>query len=171
MSNRAAGRDLRGELEDFDGEYPESWIPRVGDILVGTVRRYDSGTTDYGTYPIAVIEDEKGAERGVWLLHTVLREEFKEKRPKPGERVGVKRLPDSEKGYKRYALRVDRDEPEVPDFDGFADPGDVPPGDREELLEGESPPESSLGFQGREEPEEEADFSAAALEGEDDLPF
>lgn len=25
-------RDLRGELKDFDGDYPESWKPAVGEI-------------------------------------------------------------------------------------------------------------------------------------------
>lgn len=144
---------LRDELEDFDGEYPESWIPDVGDILVGEVLRYDSGSTDYGRHPICVLEDEAtGEERGVWLLHTVLLEEFKQRRPKPGERVGIKRLPDAEKGYKRYAVRVDREEPEVPDFDAFSDPGDVPPG--------EDPTDP------------EDDFSEDALMGgDDDLPF
>lgn len=164
----AGRRDLRGELEDFDG-YPESWRPDVGEIIVGEVLRYDSGHTEYGEYPIAVLRDKStGEERGVWLMHTVLRDEFEEKRPKPGERVGIKRLPDADKGYKRYAVRVDRDEPEMPEFDDYAEPGDVPPQDREALREEER------SFQEKpasaEDPGDE--FSEEALTGgEDDLPF
>lgn len=155
-------RDLRGELEGFDGEYPDSWKPSVGEIIVGEVQRYSSGSTDYGTYPICILLDEEtGEERGVWLLHTVLRDEFEEKRPKPGERVGIKRLPDAEKGYKRYAVRVDREEPEVPEFDAYDDPGDVPAQDRHALRQEE-----------RSFEEESGDFSEEALMGgDDDLPF
>ncbi|MDA2927996.1 hypothetical protein MYX78_12335, partial [Acidobacteria bacterium AH-259-G07] len=67
-------RDLRSELQNFDGTFPESWKPDIGDILVGTLVRYDSGYTDYGEYLIAVIQDdETGEKRSVWLLHEVLR--------------------------------------------------------------------------------------------------
>lgn len=125
---RDGRRDLRGELQDWDGEYPSSWIPAVGDILVGEVLRYSKGTTEYGQYPIVVLADEEtGEERSVWLLHTVLLREFQEQKPRIGERVGVKRLPDSEKGYRRYALRVDRPEPEPDDLLEEATPADFVP--------------------------------------------
>lgn len=132
--SRRDGRDLRRELEEFDGEYPEAWRPSVGDILVGEVMRWSSGYTDYGEYPICIVRaDATGEEVGVWLLHTVLRDEMAKKKPRPGEKIGIKRLPDASKGYKRYAVRVDRDEPEIPNFERFAEPGDVAPKDREEL--------------------------------------
>ena len=129
-------RDLRGELEDFIGEFPEAWKPKVGEVMVGSLLRYDSGTTSFGEHPIAVIQDERTDEaRSVWLLHTVLRGEFEKKRPRPGERIGIKRLPDSEKGYKRYVVRVDREEPEIPNFQQFAPPGDVPPAERASIYD------------------------------------
>ena len=129
-----AKRDLRSELSEFDGKYPESWIPKVDDILVGTVVRYESGSTEYGPCPIVVVEDEEKKElRSVWLLHAVLRSEFQKKRPRPGERVGIKRLPDAKIDYKRYALWVDREEPEIPDFSQFAPAGDVSPEDQARL--------------------------------------
>ena len=128
-------RDLYDELEEFTGEFPEAWKPKVGDVIVGPLLRYDSGMAEYGEYVIAVVQDEQSNRaRAVWLLHTVLLGEFKKKRPKPGERIGIKRLPDAEKGYKHYALRVDRDEPAVPDFAGFAMPADMSPNDQGKLL-------------------------------------
>ena len=127
-ATQGCGRDLRDELEKFDGTYPESWRPEVGEILVGTIVRYETGSTNYGSYPICVVRDEQsGAERSVWLLHAVLRDEFEKQKPLPGERCGIKRLPDSDKNYKRYVVRIDRDQPDLPDFSQFAPAGDVPP--------------------------------------------
>ena len=157
-------RDLRRELHDFDGTYPTSWKPRVGDMLVGPIARYSSGTTDYGTYPIAVISDEESQELwSVWLVHTVLRDEFRKQRPKVGERVGVKRLPDADKGYKRYVLRVDRPEPDVPDFDAFAAPGDVAPEHRKALRDNPAPSDADDG-----DPDDDDDDLD---NDDDDIPF
>ena len=50
----------------------------------------------------------------------VLIDQFKKLRPKPGERVGIKRVADSEKGYARYVVKVDRpEEIQVPDWDSL----------------------------------------------------
>lgn len=117
-------RDLRSELEKVDREDPENWYPDVGDILVGEVLRYTSGHTASDQYPICVVRDEEnGGQLNVWVMHSVLRNKFKEKRPKPGERIGIKRLPDAPKGYKRFALLVDRDHPEVLHSDALERPG------------------------------------------------
>lgn len=121
----AGGRDLRSELERWDG-YPESWRPEPGEVLIGTVSRY---TTAFATWrgverehPIAVVRDEEsGAEVSVWLIHKVLLEEFRKLRPRPGERVGLRYIGlDKVGGYHRYLVRVDRPEEEVPDLDRFA---------------------------------------------------
>lgn len=158
--NRRPADPFRRELEDFDGEYSESWIPKPGDVLVGELLRYTTGTTEYGQCPIAVIRDEDGGEeRSVWLLHAVLRREFQEQRPRPGERLGIKRLPDDRKRrYKRYALRVDRDEPVVPDLDRYPPAGDVAPEHVDEAVR-------SSREHGRD-PEPSAPFGA-----DDDDPF
>jgi hypothetical protein len=67
-------RDLRGELEDFTGEYPRSWIAKVGDVVVGRVERYSEGSTPYGRCPSVVVADEiTGELMSIWLMHTVLR--------------------------------------------------------------------------------------------------
>ncbi len=48
-------RDVRAELDADDGFLPTSWIPKVGDLLVSELIRYDTGPTGlYGTEPIAV---------------------------------------------------------------------------------------------------------------------
>ena len=44
----------------------------------------------------------------VWLAHAVLRGEFEEQQPGIGDRVAIKRLDDSQKGYFRYRLVVER---------------------------------------------------------------
>ena len=79
------------------------------------------------------MDDASGKERTVWLLHKVLINEFKQKRPRPGEEIGIKRLPDADKGYKRYRVMVDRHEPDVPDFEpgGSTPPGDSPDSESE----------------------------------------
>ncbi|MBI3183317.1 MAG: hypothetical protein HYZ28_14360 [Myxococcales bacterium] len=117
-------RDLKAELEAEDGIHPEAWRPRVGEVLVGRLSRYDRAPDLYsgGLAWVAVVEPEDGAPRVAIWLGTVLLDLFKRHRPKPGERLGLKRLPDSEpveRGRKpcaRYALRVDRPE-ELPVFE------------------------------------------------------
>ena len=116
------GRDLRRELDDVEDDHPESWIPKVGDRLVGVLERYETAGTVHGPALIAIVRDENSNElRSVWVFHTVLRSEFKKQRPQPGERIGIKRRRDSNKGYRRYALIVDRtDAANVQDIPEFA---------------------------------------------------
>ena len=149
---------FREELEAFDGTFPEGWRPKVDDLLVGKILRYDEGWTKHGECPICLVEDEEaGGLRAVWIFHAVLLDEFRKKRPKVGERIGIKRLPNAAKGYWRYELRVDREEPDVPDFSRFG-PTDGGPG-RGGAAAG--------GSQG----DEDSKFTDEGLAGEDDLPF
>jgi len=133
------GRDLRSELNQDDGALPTSWIPKIGDTLVGQLVRYDRGTTAYGVKTIAVVVDEETGElRGFWILHEVARQEFADQKPRPGERLGIKRLPDTEKGFHRYRLVVDRADRALPDFGAEAS-GQAAPAGRLERPAG--PPE------------------------------
>lgn len=105
-------RDLFQELEDYTGEFPPAWRPEPGDVLVGKVVRYDRGFTMYGEVRTVTIERDNGERVAVWLSSTVLLNEFAKQKPKPGERIGLKYLgmhPD--RGYHRYKLIVDREEP------------------------------------------------------------
>jgi hypothetical protein len=111
-------RNLKEELEREDEESIENWSPDVGDVLVGTVLRYERRTTKKGQYCTVVVREEKTKEPiRIWLWHKVLAQKFSEQKPKPGERIGVKRLANSPKGYYRYLLKVDRESDEqVPDY-------------------------------------------------------
>jgi hypothetical protein len=122
------GRDLRGELENDDGIYPESIILEPGQIITGTIVRYTSGTTAFGECQIAVLESEENDSLGsLWLYHTVLKNEFARLHPQPGERVGIKYFGKTSKGYHLWKLIVDRPE-KLPDFSSSATE-EGPPGD------------------------------------------
>jgi hypothetical protein len=111
MSERA---DLLRERARAD--FPEAWIPeREGDEFVGVFRRLDRGHTSYGPCAIAVFaEDGTGADRAVWLIHTVLRNELRRVRPEPGELVCIRYLGKRQPvgggpAYDSYRVVVDRE--------------------------------------------------------------
>ena len=121
-------RDIEKDLQDLgDGEYPPAWRGEVGDVFVGYFARYERAMTRHGVRFIGVAKDEKSTELvSIWLNWKVLRERFKELRPQSGERFGIRRLPDSEKGYRRFALLVDREDSNEPDFFKTEDVQDAP---------------------------------------------
>jgi len=106
--------DLKDELEQErrEKEWAETWEPGgPGDMLIGTLEAYDEATTDYGEYTVAHIRDEEGVLRGLWLMHSVLQDEWKEAAPEVGERVGVQYLGqrDGEQfSYHMWTVKVDR---------------------------------------------------------------
>lgn len=104
------GRDLRSELEDFDGEYPPAWKPEPGEILIAKVLAYDTGHTRFGPVRTALLVNTETGERlTLWLSNTVLLRAFEELQPQPGEVIGIKHLGmDPARGYRRYKMRVDR---------------------------------------------------------------
>ena len=72
-----SAQELRRELEADDGTYPETWKPLPGDILAGTLVRYEKVNSQSGPATVAVINDENsGRLFSVWLTPTVLRSEF-----------------------------------------------------------------------------------------------
>ncbi|MFC1530668.1 hypothetical protein ACFL5T_00180 [Gemmatimonadota bacterium] len=94
---------------------PVSWKPQDGDVIVGTVAGYQQGEGVYGPVTILLLdeEDREGKPTGdrvsVWLVHTMLWGEVRRLRPKPGERLAIRRLSDNpNKSYKRYTVLVDR---------------------------------------------------------------
>jgi hypothetical protein len=123
-------RNLQQELEADNGVFPESWKPKPGDSIVGTLLRYDTGPTSWGDRRIAVLKIEANESHGeylcgVWLSHKVLVDQFKRLRPEPGELVGIKRLPDADKGYARYVVKVDRPEVKAMDWDAIGENGEL----------------------------------------------
>lgn len=84
--------DLKDELrqERREKEWAETWKPSgPGDKLIGTLEGYDEATTDFGTYTVAHIRDEDGVLKGLWLMHSVLQDEWEEAAPEKGDRVGA----------------------------------------------------------------------------------
>lgn len=123
-------RDLARELETWSDEPARAWKPEVGDVLVGELVAYRQGQGAYGPAWVAHVREEGSGElRACWLFHAVLLDEFRRLRPKPGERVGLRRLEDGGKAgsrYRRFALVVDRPVgAEVPDFEALAPASDA----------------------------------------------
>lgn len=129
-ASKPTGRDLHHELETWSDEPARAWKPEVGDVLVGELVAYRQGQGAYGPAWVAHVREEGSGElRACWLFHAVLLDEFRRLRPKPGERVGIRRLEDGGKvgaRYRRFALVVDRPvEAEVPDFEALAPASDA----------------------------------------------
>jgi hypothetical protein len=105
---------LKDELEQErrEKEWAETWKPsEPGDMLIGTLTGYDEAETDFGTYRVAHIRDEEGVLRGLWLMHSVLQDEWAEADPGRGERVGVQYLgkrSGSDFDYHMWTVKVDR---------------------------------------------------------------
>ena len=132
--------DLKDDLERErrEKEWAETWKPDgPGDALIGTLEGYDEATTDFGTYTVAHIRDEDGVLKGLWLMHSVLQDEWTEADPQKGDRVGAmyhgKRSGDTY-DYHMWSVKVDRPE------DGRSEAGgeEAPAADR-------SPQESGSG--------------------------
>ncbi|MCS4198177.1 hypothetical protein [Salinibacter ruber] len=106
--------DLKNELERErrEKEWAETWKPQApGDMLIGTLEGYDEATTDFGTYRVAHIRDEDGVLRALWLMHSVLQDEWDEAAPEIGERVGVQyhgKRSGENYDYHMWAAKVDR---------------------------------------------------------------
>ncbi len=101
-------RDLRAELEAADDRDPQVWKPEVGDMLVGTLVRYDEIDGKFGLVRAAFVdEDGTGQLRYVYLSTVVMIAEFEKADPQPGDRIGLKRLQDGAT-FKRFSLLVER---------------------------------------------------------------
>ena len=119
-----------------DDSKVSTWKPEVGDQLVGKLVAYKQAETKFGKGWIAMIEVEANADHEAFLqavfLGAVLRSEFAKLKPQVGERIGLRRLADSDnaKRYHRFRVVVDRSEPEtsVPNWDAEETSGaaDVP---------------------------------------------
>ena len=112
--------DLKDELERErrSKEWAETWKPtEPGDMLIGTLEGYDTATTDFGEYRVAHVRDEEGVLRGLWLMHSVLKDEWDEADPGRGERVGVQYLGQrsgENYDYHMWTVKVDRPEGDSP---------------------------------------------------------
>jgi len=103
-------------LDALDVELPDSWKQDEhggeGATLVGTLLGWNQGSTQkYGEKDIAIIrEDKTEVIWGLWLLSTVLCDEFATARPQIGERLAVRYLGRAEgpRGeYQRWKVAVE----------------------------------------------------------------
>ncbi len=111
----SAAERMRSEVTDWDGGFPDYWDPKPGDALIGTLERYDVGTTKLGERQIAIVRDEESGELiSVWLSRSVLKNEFERQAPQPGDLIGLKyfglQQPRDPNGseFHKYGLRVSR---------------------------------------------------------------
>jgi hypothetical protein len=91
-------------LEERLDSAATGWKPNPGDRLVGTVLDLDTRDGEYGEYPIVTIQTDLGDEIAIHGFHTVLRREFAKRQPQVGERIGVKYLGKSDRGYESYRI-------------------------------------------------------------------
>ena len=107
--------ELRERMEE---ESPPAWLwEQDGLEVFGTVVSLTAqAPTSYGSAPVVVLRVPPSDElRSVWLLHTVLRNEFLRQRPEPGEQVLIRCLgkihPEGGgPSYLGFRLRVHRPE-------------------------------------------------------------
>ena len=132
----AEAQDLRRRAEELQDEPAEAWMPEPGDVLVGELVDTDERAHEYDpAVPVLTIRTDSGEPFAVWAFYTVLRSELQKVSPQPGDWLAIRRLQDSEKGYKRYRVIPDRDKPrEFPWGRISTDGGDVAPEDRVKLL-------------------------------------
>lgn len=151
---------LEQSAADYRDEPAESWKPKPGDMVVGTVRAIDVRGTSYDpAVPVLELETPEGSRVAVWAFHTVLRNELKRLAVQVGDEVAIRRLEDSAKGYKRYRVFTPDEQVNEFSWDSVStDGGDVDPDDQEEVL---APPGETHADED-DEPISEAD---------DDLPF
>lgn len=145
---------------------PESIkFERPGQSVIGRVRRYEKGSTDWGDCVICVLESlQTGNLASVWIFGTVLANAFQRLQPRIGEVIRVEYKGEvhreGQSSYKDWNLTVDRDEAEGLSYAEAAGITAAPP-----------PPASraqSFPTTGDHHAAADADFPAAA---DDDIPF
>lgn len=111
-------RDLRKELESFDGTFPPAWKPMVvGEMVIGRLVRYSTAPNSFtgGETRVAWIDQDDGAGMiCVWLSSHSLLQAFEKDKPRPSERLGIRYLGMAEtrsgRQCRRFHLVVDRDD-------------------------------------------------------------
>lgn len=111
MENASTNRSLDDRLDST----AEAWKPKAGEKLIGAVVDVDSRTTEYGTYPIVTLRTDTGDELAFHAYHTVAKNEFAKRQPRLGERIGIKYIGKSDKGYEAYRIVFEAAAP--PDWD------------------------------------------------------
>jgi hypothetical protein len=123
MSNMLEDHDAvalraRALVERMEAPPATSWRADQPELrhpnpIVGELVRVETGYTSFGRKQIVVLRDLDGRGWSIWLLHSVLQEEFARKRPAIGDLVAVqycgKVTPQGGGApYGKFKLMVDR---------------------------------------------------------------
>jgi len=148
---------------------PESIkFEKPGQSVVGRVRRYERGSTDWGDCVICVVESLKtGNLASIWIFGTVLGHAFERLQPKVGEVIRVAYKGEvhreGQSSYKDWSLVVDRDETGGL---SYAEAAGIAPATR--VVQPDSAPTEFPATGDFHSAAEAADFPAAV---DDDIPF
>jgi hypothetical protein len=74
----------------YDYDFAEGWKPEPGDVLEGRITGIDTGTNDYGSYPIVTVQREDGTSGAVHCFHSTIRGQLARLRPMVGNKIGIK---------------------------------------------------------------------------------
>jgi hypothetical protein len=98
--------------------HPTSWQPKNPEhpqLIVGVMESREPGPDfGYGPHDVVVLCTPAGERWGVFLMHTVLRDEFDRLQPRPGDLIAVRYEGhvaggQGANGYEKFRLVVDRD--------------------------------------------------------------
>ena len=101
-----------------------AWRPDPEDKLVGTVVEVDERVSDYGPYPLLIVETEDGDEIVFHAFHTVAKNELGRLAPSVGDQIGIiYGGKDEDRKYEKYRVVLDRvrSESKPVDWKGYAD--------------------------------------------------
>ena len=67
----------------------KAWRPEPGDIVKGNVIKVVGRTSDFGVYPVAIIDDNSGEYVAVHMFHHLLRQQAKDVKLSSGDEVSI----------------------------------------------------------------------------------
>ena len=66
-----------------------AWRPSAGDMLDGTVVKLIARESEYGVYPVVILDTGDALYTAVHAFHTILRDAFRELKTKSGDELVV----------------------------------------------------------------------------------
>lgn len=84
--------DPEENKSQYDYDFADGWKPEEGDVLEGVIMSIDTGTNEYGTYPIVTIQQADGTSQAAHAFHAALRSQLARVRPTLGQKIGIKYL-------------------------------------------------------------------------------
>jgi len=114
------GKSLQDRLQ----AKTETWKPKPGDTLIGTLLEITERESEFGVYPLLIVETEDGDEIVFHAFHTVAKNELGRLAPSVGDQIGIiYGGKDEDRKYEKYRVVLDRvrSESKPVDWKGYAD--------------------------------------------------